>query len=192
MQVKVWYENGRADLFDTTSYVTPRPFSGIDMLTEFVLKIDKIDSDGLWLEAHYYEASEEYREEAGARETPTARRKRGWRFQLVHKDEVDEVIRVDVDDIVVLRRVGEGLCRSVGFEEKAKALLGSKPDGIFDRILSLYDILASERKPGAKTTSADLVGFTPGAIRYVEDLKNKVNGTAKIIEEEWGDGNECN
>lgn len=82
MKIHIRYENNRLDIFDTTAFTKAEPFDGENMLTNFEVRVDALGNTGLWLMAHRYEIGEAYLKQAPDDETPTARRKRGWRFLL--------------------------------------------------------------------------------------------------------------
>ena len=91
MNIQVFYNSGRVDEFDVDRFTLPQPFDGNNMLTNFEVRFDNLDTESLWLQAHFYDIRAEYRQDAQADTTPVARRMRGWRFLLVDKTEISHV-----------------------------------------------------------------------------------------------------
>ena len=121
MNIQVFYNSGRVDEFDVDRFTLPQPFDGNNMLTNFEVRFDNLDTESLWLQAHFYDIRAEYRQDAQADTTPVARRMRGWRFLLVDKTEISHVSKVVVNKEMVAWRVGEDLINGIKFRAQELA-----------------------------------------------------------------------
>lgn len=106
MIVRVVYESGRIDLFDTLTFTAGSPFGSDNVLTELSIDPARIEEEGLWLTVSWYAARREYRESAEGGAIPVARRSKGWRMLLSAKDEVAGIRRVELDGSTLVERVG--------------------------------------------------------------------------------------
>lgn len=105
MIVKTYYEGGHVDVFDTDRKTESLPQTG-NLLTNYSLDIDNVESGGLWMSSYYYEANDQYRDTVGPRGLPVARRRDGWSFLLADAEDMKGLMRVTVDGENVLMRVG--------------------------------------------------------------------------------------
>lgn len=142
MKIQIRYESNRLDIFDTTAFTKAEPFDGANMLTNFEVKADALGNTGLWLMAHRYEVGDAYLKQSSDDETPTARRKRGWRFLLAEADELASIESVSIDGEVALMRIEGELADMVRFEQMC-ALWLSDCAGlcISQRAVLLFDAL---------------------------------------------------
>lgn len=189
MNIAIRYDNGRVDVFDTMSFTAPQPLPGINMLTNYELRLDRLGEGGLWLETHYYAVAQAWREEAEPGETPAARRKRGWRFLLAEKSELDEIQSVEMDGVPVLRRAAGTLFDCVRFDELASAILGSQPAALYPRIMALYGCFermhAAQNLPMDAASIAAEFGFTAQMIADVEAAMLAGDDDGEVEEEVW-------
>lgn len=116
MNVQVFYDSGRVDEFDVEHFTQSEPFDGRNMLTNFEVRFDDLESESLWLQAHFYDVRPEYRQDADPDVTPVARRMRGWRFLLVDKSEIGHVVKIVVNKEVVAWRQGPDLINGIKFQ----------------------------------------------------------------------------
>lgn len=142
MKVQIRYESNRFDIFDTTAFTKAEPFDGANMLTNFEVRVDELGNTGLWLVAHRYEVGEAYLKQTADGETPTARRRRGWRFLLSEADELASIESVSIDGEVALMRIEGELADMVRLDQMC-ALWLSDSAGlcIAQRAVLLFDAL---------------------------------------------------
>lgn len=142
MKVQIRYENNRLDIFDTSTFTKAEPFEGSNMLTNFEVRVDELGNTGLWLIAHMYEVSEGFANEAKGGETPTARRKRGWRFLLAEASELSGIESLSIDGQFVLMKVAGELADMVRFEQMCDLWLPSSGGrSIAQRFVLLFETL---------------------------------------------------
>ena len=144
MKVQIRYESNRLDIFDTSTFTKAEPFEGANMLTNFEVRVDELGNTGLWLIAHMYETGESFANAAKEGETPTARRKRGWRFLLAEAGELSAIESLSIDGQIVLMKVAGELADMVRFEQMCDLWLPSAGGrSIAQRFVLLFDVLCS-------------------------------------------------
>ena len=142
MIVKVTYDDQRLDVFDTATFTSATPLGKSNMLTNFEVRVDELGNTGLWLIAHMYETGESFANAAKEGETPTARRKRGWRFLLAEAGELSAIEALSIDGQPVLMKVAGELADMVRFEQMCDLWLPSAGGrSIAQRFVLLFDVL---------------------------------------------------
>lgn len=193
MRVKIRYASNRLDVFDTDTFTKPEPFSGTSMLTNFELRFDSLGDCGLWLEAHHYDISPSYGEQADGHETPVARRKRGWRFLLAEAGEMSEIETVLVDEVCVLQRICDELVDVLKLDEQCQAwVTGSQSLCVSDKLIELYQALAFASETGDADVIARSCGCSYGLIKAIQAMRSAETNTQECdrVEEEenWMEG----
>jgi hypothetical protein len=144
VNIQIFYDNGRVDEFDVEHFTLPQPFDGNNMLTNFEVRFDDLDTESLWLQAHFYDIRPEYRQDAKPESTPVARRMRGWRFLLVDKREMGHVARIVVNNESVAWRQGESLINGIRFNAAMLACYTDETAASNNRkAIVLHDYLAN-------------------------------------------------
>lgn len=187
MKVQIRYKSNRLDIFDTASFTKAEPFDGTNMLTNFEVRVDELGNTGLWLIAHMYEIGESYAEAAKDGETPTARRRRGWRFLLAEAAELSSIEALTIDGELVLARISGELADMVRFEQMCELWLpaaGGK--SIAQRAVLLFDVLcrAFPESSADDDAIARMCGFSRQAM---DELRERVAPGAIDTEEEEED-----
>lgn len=190
MNIDVFYDNGRVDEFDVDHFTLPEPFDGRNMLTNFEVRFDDLETNSLWLQAHFYDIRPEYREGAKQSDTPVARRMRGWRFLLVDEKEMEHVAKIIVNGELVAWRQGDDLINGVKFH--AQELLCYSDDttsSINRKAIALHDYIANANPDiaGDEDEICRTFGFTKRAYEHVV-LAESVQPEETLEEEEaWLD-----
>ncbi len=142
MKVQIRYESNRLDIFDTSTFTKAEPFEGANMLTNFEVRVDELGNTGLWLIAHMYETNESFANAAKEGETPTARRKRGWRFLLAEASELPGIESLSIDGQLVLMKIAGELADMVRFEQMCDLWLPSSGGrSMAQRFVLLFEAL---------------------------------------------------
>lgn len=104
MIIKAYYAGGRIDVFDTDCMTdcVPQPNN---LLTNYTLELADVNGESLWLCSYYYEAAQAYKDEAGPKGLPVARRRDGWSFLIADADDMRRLNRVTLDGETVLIQV---------------------------------------------------------------------------------------
>ncbi len=174
MNIKVIYKNSRVEIFDTISFTTPQPFATKNMLTDFELHLDELKEKGLWLYAHYYEIDDEYKKSTDDTETPMAHRKFGWKFLLSQPNELENIIRVDIDDNTVLLRIENELYNFNLFKEKERLLMDNQGGAIYTRILNLYEYYKTSDMNNKCLTDEEAAREIGLSIETIDAMQSKV------------------
>lgn len=187
MKVQIRYKNNRLDIFDTASFTKAEPFDVTNMLTNFEVRVDELGNTGLWLIAHMYEIGGGYAEAAKEGETPTARRRRGWRFLLAEAAELPSIETLTIDGELVLARISGELADMVRFEQMCDLWLpaaGGK--SIAQRAVFLFDALcrAFPELSADDDAVARMCGFSRQAM---DELRERIAPGATGMEEEEED-----
>ena len=193
MNVYVFYDNGRVDEFDVDHFTLSEPFDGRNMLTNFEVRFDDLETNSLWLQAHFYDIRPEYREGIEVDTTPVARRMRGWRFLLVDKSEMEHVAKIVVNGELVAWRQGEDLINAVRFH--AQELLCYSDDttsSINRKAIILHDYISNANPDiaGNEDEICRTFGFTRQAYERVvmaESVQPEPVEEEKEEEENWID-----
>lgn len=172
MKIQIRYSNNRLDIFDTDTFTKAEPFDGASMLTNFELRVDQVGRTGLWLTAHYYDASQQYSQQAEDGETPAAHRKRGWRFLLAESGELAAIESVSIDGNTVMLRIAGELVDMIRFEQMCELWLSMTDDScIVNRASRLYDRLCRVFPEEATDDEriSRMCGFSPKVAAAIRD-----------------------
>lgn len=191
MKVRIRYASNRLDVFDTDTFTKSEPFPGASMLTEFELRLDLLGDTGLWLEAHHYDVSPSFNEQADGHETPVARRKRGWRFLLAEAGELGEIETVSVDEACVLQRVCGELVDMLKLDEQCQAwVTGSQSLCTSDKLVELFQALTAASGTGDVDVIARSCGCSYALIKELQAMQPAEAKTQDqdSEEENWMEG----
>ncbi len=188
MKIQIRYENNRLDIFDTTAFTKAEPFDGDNMLTNFEVRVDALGNTGLWLMAHRYEVGDAYLKQSPDDETPTARRKRGWRFLLAEADELASIESVSIDGEVTLMRIEGELADMVRLDQMcalwlsncAGLCISQRAVLLFDALCRAYPEISADGEAIAR-----MCGFSARAMDELRDRSSPL--VASEAEEEPGD-----
>ncbi|MVN40000.1 relaxase/mobilization nuclease domain-containing protein [Gordonibacter sp. ResAG-5] len=167
MILEITYEDGREDVFDTDRIAAAEPFGGGAVLTEFRIRFDRMEEEGLWVEANFYEARA-----GGGDGAPAAARRRGWRAMLADPGEVGSIVSIHRDGRPRYWRLGGTLVddRRLSLAERLldegggcglrralrvdAALSSALPDLPPDEVCALYGACSrrTRRPPRGRTT----------------------------------------
>lgn len=188
MKVKIRYANGRLDIFDTDTFTKSEPFAGTSMLTNFELRLDRLGNSGLWLEAHHYDTSPSAMEQADDTETPTAKRKRGWRFLLAEKGEMDGIECVLLDETCILQRICGELVDVMRLTDQCSAWVTSSQGlCVAEKILELYPRIATTSETGDAHEIARSCGCSFSLVKELQELFPRDSEKAKDADSQGAD-----
>lgn len=172
MKVQIRYESNRLDIFDTSTFTKAEPFEGANMLTNFEVRVDELGNTGLWLIAHMYETNESFANAVKEGETPTARRKRGWRFLLAEASELPGIESLSIDGQLVLMKIAGELADMVRFEQMCDLWLPSSGGrSMAQRFVLLFEALCRSFPESAADgdSIARMCGLSKRAIDEVRE-----------------------
>lgn len=93
MKVQSNNRDGRLNVFDTDSRTQSQPFGGGCMLADYEARFGQLEK-GLWLQTHFYETDQRFKEDLDDSVVPVGRRAMGWRLLLAEAGELEEVEQV--------------------------------------------------------------------------------------------------
>lgn len=132
MKVKMFYDNGHFDIFETDTHVD-KVFKG-NVITDYSFDLAERDGRELWLTIYYHEASDAFREDAGPAGVPVSHRRDGWSVLLADAHDMEHLRRVSVDGETVLVRLLDELVDAQTMEYAADVAFYFTP-----RAVSMYD-----------------------------------------------------
>ena len=74
MKMKLLYDDFRIEVFDTNELTEKKALGDRNLLTNYELRMDRIDGDRLWLEVLWYDASSKVKSDSPDGSLATARR----------------------------------------------------------------------------------------------------------------------
>ncbi len=184
MKIQIRYESNRLDIFDTAAFTKAEPFDGENMLTNFEVRVDALGNTGLWLVAHRYEVGDAYLKQSPDDETPTARRRRGWRFLLAEADELESIESVSIDGEVTLMRIEDEFSDMIRFEQMCSLWLSDCAGAcIAERAVLLFDALC-KAYPEISADSETLARMCGFSSRAMEELRYRSSPLIQAKDEE--------
>ena len=187
MLIKVFYQSGRLDVFDTASFCTAEPFrsQGDNLMSEFQLMTDaqSLENEGLLLEVYWYDPRvREDTPRSGPHNLPHAARQSGRRIRLASRSELNDIALITVDGDLVLWRQGGHLINGVKFQSQEVLCYSSAATAsINKRALALYDYIRKAYPDLDGEEAAALLGYTKQAI---EDVSAAEIANADLADEE--------
>ena len=188
MKIQVRYDNNRIDIFDTSAFTKAEPFDGTNMLTNFEVRVDELGNTGLWLMAHRYETAEAYQQQTDDNVTPTARRKRGWKFLLAEANELPSIESVIIDGERMPVRISGELVDMVRFEQMCELWHPSSAGlPISQRALALFDVLcrAFPELSADESAISRMCGFSSQAIDELRERASPLPEENADEDDDW-------
>ena len=167
MRVEVFYDDGRIDCLDTDQFTESRPFQGRNVMTDYELHREELESQGLWLACHCYDLGATVEGRTCAGTAPAAQRATGWQLLLVPAGRVPQVLRIAVNGTTVAVRHRGFLVDMVALEAAMRSRMGDMGHLSLDaQINELADRLCQEDQT-LKADPARLaseMGIPPGLL----------------------------
>lgn len=172
MNIKITYENGRIESFDTADLTGGSPFGNRSMMTEFDILLDQLDR-GIVVDIHCYEDVGETNEEHA--EPEAAARRMGRRFTLADAQEANRILEIDFGNDVCLWRLGDALVGGPQFSYAVQTFYAGDPSASRNqKAIWLYQYFLSAF-PEASEDPEELCsrfGFTEKAYRFAYSLES--------------------
>lgn len=144
MIVKAYYSGGCSGAFDTDRMTDGVPQPG-NLLTNYTLDLSDVNGESLWLCSYYYEAAQAYKDEAGPKGLPVARRRDGWSFLLADAEEMQRINRVTLDGETVLAQMADELVDASALSWSAEVA-----DALASQIAQFHRLLESTGAKGVE------------------------------------------
>ncbi|HEL0291691.1 TPA: hypothetical protein TUK08_000248 [Streptococcus equi subsp. zooepidemicus] len=181
MKIEVLYKNYCYEEFDSTAHVSPNPYpQGINVLTDWILHLDKIEEQGIVLVEHWYDTKKTNGETTidGIKIT-VARRSLGCAILLVSSQEVDNIVWLKKDGKKILWREGDDLINGERFFAMEQLCYSdSSIASVNKRALAIFDYLLKAHPEQSSEQIAKSMGYTMEAIERIQNAE-----MAQTIEE---------
>ena len=105
MKVKLFYDNGCFDIFETESH-SDKVFRN-NVITDYAFDLTEREGRELWMTIYYQEASEAFKKDIGPTGVPVSHRRDGWAILLADRNDFEHLRHVSIDGEVVLIRLGD-------------------------------------------------------------------------------------
>lgn len=171
MKIEVLYKNHQYEEFDSSTFVSQDIFPQGNILTNWVLHLDQIETKGIILAAHCYNKN-------GCSDTtvigetaiPITRRNIGYAMLLVSADELAQLVWLKKDGEKILWREGDDLINGERFF--AMEQLCYSDSGVISinkRALSIFDYLKNAHPDKDDENIATSMGYTLPALERIRD-----------------------
>ena len=177
MRITVYYETGLTDDFDTLNFTNSEPFKSEgakNVLTEFQLRFDYLESKGLVLDMYYYDAvrssetAYETIEELGL-QIPLATRRLGCRMELVSKEELDTAVLILRDNEMFAWKQGNEWINAVKFRlQEILCFSSASTDSTNRKATVLFEYLRKAHPTYTDAEVAALMGFSLEAYQAIQ------------------------
>ena len=177
MKVKMFYDNGHFDIFDTDSHVE-KVFKR-NVVTDYSFDLREHNGQELWLTIYYYEAADEFLNDIGPTGVPVSHRRDGWTVLLADAGDMGHLRRVSVDGETVLIRILDELVDAQTLEYASDIA-----DYYTPRISKFYDYylkaVGREMGGGIDEEVCTTLAVSPSVVRelmlHLEANRSKENG----------------
>lgn len=174
MKIEVLYKNHRYEEFDSSVHVSPNPYpQGINVLTDWILHLDKIEEQGIILVEHWYNTKTPNGDTViDGIKIPVARRCLGCAILLVSAQEVDNIVWLKKDGVKILWREGEDLINGERFFSMEQLCYSdSFIVSVNKRALAIFDYLLKAHPEQSSEQIAESMGYTMEAIERIQNAE---------------------
>lgn len=190
MKIEVLYKNHQYEEFDSSTFVSQDIFPKGNILTNWILHLDQIETQGIILTAHWYDTN-------GCSDTtvigeiaiPITRRNIGYAMLLVSADELAQLVWLKKDGEKILWREGDDLINGERFfamEQLCYSDIGVI--SINKRALSIFDYLKNAHPDKDDENIATSMGYTLPALERIRDQElAQADDALLTIEDEYDD-----
>lgn len=189
MKVTVYYQSGRIDEFDTKDFCANEPFKaeGVNIITEFQVRLDLLQQEGLLLEVFWYNAKasdgvSSNNEEVGAK-IPHALRMPGRRIRLVSQRELSDIAKINCNGELLVWRQGSELINSIKFfGQEILCFSNATTTSINSRAIAIFEYL-QKANPGLPDENiAQMMGYSKRALDTI--MADEAANVDAVFEEE--------
>lgn len=188
MRITVFYQSGKVSEFNTETFTTPEPFKGeggggANVATEFNLRLDKLETEGLMLEVFWYNALiDKYAMESVDGDTGRsifhAGREPGRFVRLVSERELNDIAKICVDGEMVVWRQGDDVINAIKyFNQEILCYSDEVTRSVNAKVMTLYDYLKRVHPLATDEEVAQMLGYPYRAFLRVREAElAQVNG----------------
>lgn len=177
MNIVVYYQSGRIDEFDTSNFCNLEPFKreGQNMTTEFRVRLDLLEPEGLLLEINWYDAnpfSQAITSKADGSEESMdilhAVRRSGRRIRLVSQGELADIAKIICNGELMVWRQGSELINAVKFSgQEILCFSNATTTSINARAVAIFEYLQNANPGLSDEVIAQMMGYSKPAIDMI-------------------------
>lgn len=202
MRITVFYQTGKVSEFNTETFTTPEPFKGeggggANVATEFSLRLDKLETEGLMLEVFWHNALvDEYTKESvdadSGRTIYHAGREPGRFVRLVSGRELSDIAKICVDGEMVVWRQGDDVINAIKyFNQEILCYSDEVTRSVNAKVMTLYSYLRRSYPLATDEEVAQMLGYPYGAflrVKEAELAQIEDDDGSGAVEDDTGDG----
>lgn len=179
MKVVVFYQSGKLDVFTSSDFACNEPWvkQGINVMTEFCLRLDLLEAEGLVVDVFWYDSSDssEGVESVDADTSAVikhAMRRTGRRIRLVSLDELAEIAQITIDDELAVWRQGEYLINGIKFKnQEILCFSNDNITGINRRASAVFEYLKNANPKLEPDKISAMMGYPLKAIEELQEAE---------------------
>ena len=196
MRVKGCYQSGKRTEFDTGTFCSSEPFkgegkNGNNITTEFSLRFDLLETEGLMLHIYWYNAIIDEQTAASTdasvseRPIPHAGREPGRFVRLVSKDELTDIAKIEVDGEMIVWRQGPDLINAIKFyNQELLCYSDAQTVSVNGRVMGIYSYLKNAHPLSTDEEISAMFGYPLSAFKRIQEQELAQAVTEDVEDEE--------
>ncbi|BDF34327.1 hypothetical protein CE91St62_23920 [Lachnospiraceae bacterium] len=194
MDILVYYQSGKLDVFSTTDFIANEPWgrTGRNLMTEFSPRLDVLEEEGFALDVFWYDGSDckdslEVVDEDSNTRISHAVRRVGKRILLVSKSELEQIAQITVNGELVAWRQGGFLINGTKFRnQEILCFSNDNVTGINRRASAVFDYLKKANPGVSEEALAARMGYPLEAIMQIREAEAaNVADSDEDDDEDW-------
>lgn len=181
MKVAVYYQTGKITEFNTETFCSSEPFEGEgnggrNITTEFSLRFDLLEQEGLMLHIYWYNAiideqtARSKDESVSDQVIPHAGREAGRFVRLVSKDELKDIAKIEVDGEMVVWRQGYDLINAIKFyNQELICYSDAQTTSVNGRVMGIYRYLKNAHPAATNEELVQMFGYPLSAFLRIQE-----------------------
>lgn len=179
MRIAIYYQTGKIVEFNTETFCSADPFSGnggSNITTEFALRLDLLESEGLMLHIYWHntivdeQTARSVDPTVSEREVPHAGREPGRFVRLVSEEELEDIAKIEVDGEMVVWRQGADLINAIKFyNQELLCYSDAQTASVNERVIGIYEYLKRAHPLSTDEEIAHMFGYPISAVRRIQE-----------------------
>ncbi|MBQ9020443.1 MAG: hypothetical protein IJ113_00305 [Eggerthellaceae bacterium] len=176
MKVKLFYDNGSFDIFETESHAD-KIFRN-NVITDYSFDLMERNDQELWMTIYYQEAADEFKNDIGPTQVPVSHRRDGWAVLLADSRDMKRLRHVSIDGEVVLIRLFDELIDRRALEYTSDLCYYFAP-----RVVAVYDFLESvlgkEHTEEPDAEICEMLALSPATVKQIMEWNELAEALSK-------------
>lgn len=194
MDILVYYQSGKLDVFSTTDFIANEPWArtGRNLMTEFSPRLDMLEEEGFALDVFWYDGADckdsiEVVDEDSNTRISHAVRRVGKRILLVSKSELEQIAQITVNGELVAWMQGGFLINGTKFRnQEILCFSNDNVTGINRRASAVFDYLKKANPGVSEEALAARMGYPLEAIMQIREAEAaNVADSDEDDDEDW-------